>query len=63
MPHAFFDRLRERPAVLWVFIPLVALNIWFDFYHPGGLVLDVVIMLAFFVIYLKSQDGSGRGKA
>jgi hypothetical protein len=56
MPQDFFDRLREHPAVLWVFIPLVALNIWFDYYHPRGIVLDVIIVVALFV-------GYGRNKA
>jgi hypothetical protein len=51
MPHDFFERLRKHPAVLWVFIPLVALNIWFDYHHPFGIVLDVVIVLALFVYY------------
>jgi hypothetical protein len=51
MPHDFFERVRKHPAVLWVFIPLVALNIWFDYYHPFGIVLDVVIVLALFVYY------------
>ncbi len=37
-----FDRLREHPAVFWVLIRLVALNIWFDFYHSGGFVLDLI---------------------
>jgi hypothetical protein len=37
--------------VLWVFIPLVALNIWFDHYHPGGTVLDVIIVVVLFISY------------
>jgi hypothetical protein len=43
MPHDF-DRLREHPAVLWVFIPPVALSIWYRFrscfrqgWHPSAL--------------------------
>ena len=56
MARDFFEQLREHPAALWVFIPLVALNIWFDYYHPLGIVLDVIIVLALFA-------GSGRDKA
>jgi hypothetical protein len=48
MPQDFLGRLKEHPAALWVFIPLVALNIWFDYYHPLGIVLDVIIVLALF---------------
>jgi hypothetical protein len=58
MLHDFLDRLRKRPAMLWVFIPIVALNIWFDYYHPGGIVLDVIIVLALLIKY-----DSGRDKA
>jgi hypothetical protein len=58
MPHNFFDGLRKHPAALWVFIPLVALNVWFDYYDPGGIVLDIIIVLALFIGY-----GSGRDKA
>ena len=48
MPESFIDRLREHPSVLWVLIPLIALNIWFDYYHPGAIVLDIVILLVLF---------------
>jgi hypothetical protein len=48
MPKSFIDRLREHPSVLWVLIPLIALNIWYDYYHPGAIVLDIVILLVLF---------------
>jgi hypothetical protein len=56
MLHDFFDRLGKHPAMLWVFIPIVALNIWFDYYHPGGIVLDVIIVLALLIKYDSGQD-------
>ena len=58
MLHDFFDRLREHPAMLWVFIPIVALNIWFDYHHPGGIVLDVIIVLALLIKYDSGQDNA-----
>jgi hypothetical protein len=51
MQQDFFDRLGKHPAALWVFIPLVVLNIWFDYYHPLGIVLDVIILPVLFVRY------------
>jgi hypothetical protein len=56
MLHDFFDRLRKHPVMLWVFIPIVALNIWFDYYHPGGIVLDVIIVLALLIKYDSGPD-------
>jgi hypothetical protein len=52
MLQSISDRLREHPAALWVLVPLVALNIWLDYYHPGAIVLDIVIVL---VLVLRSQ--------
>ena len=43
--------------MLWVFIPIVALNIWFDYYHPGGIVLDVIIVLA---LLIKCDSGPDK---
>jgi hypothetical protein len=56
MLHDFFDRLRKHPAMLWVFIPIVALNIGFDYYHPRGIVLDVIIVLVLLIKYDSGQD-------
>jgi len=56
MLHDLFDRLRKHPAMLWVFIPIVALNIWLDYYHPGGIVLDVIIVLALLIKYDSGPD-------
>lgn len=56
MLHDLLNAIKEHPAVLWVFIPIVALNIWLDYYHPGGIVLDVIIVVALLV-------GCGRNKA
>ncbi len=53
MPESFFDRLREHPSVLWVLVPLVALNVWFDYYHPSAILLDIIIVLVLFFRYHK----------
>jgi len=43
--------------VRWVLVPLAALNTWFDYYHPGAILLDIIIVL---VLFFKSQRGSRR---
>ncbi len=60
MPHNYFDRLKKHAGALWVIIPLVALNIWYDYYHPRGIVLDVIILLALFIKFGLGEDGSGN---
>jgi hypothetical protein len=52
MRATIFDRLRPRSTVSWVFIlALIALNIWYDYYHPLGVIFDVI-----FVIILLTRD-------
>ncbi len=56
MPHGYFDRLRKHPDALWVIIIVVGLNIWFDYYHPRGIVLDVIIVLVLLIKYDSGPD-------
>jgi len=57
MPHEFLALLKKHRAALLVFIPLVALNVWFDYHHfPLGIVLDVIIVLALFLRYSSARD-------
>jgi hypothetical protein len=54
MGNTLFDGLRGRSPLFWAFILLVlSLNRWFDYYHPRGLVLDVIVVLVLFTKYLK----------
>ena len=47
MPYGSYERLRDIPAGLWFLgFVLVALNVWFDYYHPLGIFFDVVIVAA-----------------
>ncbi len=55
--NTFFRRLADVSAMKWVFgATLVALNIWYDFYHPGGIIIDAFILVSLFW-FLKSRDG------
>jgi hypothetical protein len=35
----------RRPWFWLILIPLLSLNLWFDYHHPLGILLDVAIVL------------------
>jgi hypothetical protein len=51
----FADLLRGRAWTFWVFvIILVALNIWFDCYHPLGFFVDIIVVFVVASRYFES---------
>ena len=49
----------HRPSrrSFWVFVVVLVLaNIWYDFYHPLGLIFDVVLVLSLLVIELRKPN-------
>ncbi len=39
-------RSRGVRIFLWVFVSIaVALNLWFDYYHPPGFLIDIIILI------------------
>jgi hypothetical protein len=53
----FFDRAFEkrRQPWLWLFyLTLIVLDIWWDYYHPLGLLIDVILLL----VLLRSHTNS-----
>lgn len=61
----FFDQVvrqvRGNPTSFSILLViLVALDVWWDYYHPGGFVLDVVLLFVLFKSYLKSRFRSER---
>ena len=49
------ERDRSSP-LLWVIIAaIVLLNFWFDYYHPLGVIIDVIVGLIFLGVYLKNS--------
>jgi len=58
MPNGVFDWLSKHRAALWVIVPVIALDIWFDYYHRGGIVLDVIILLALAIRYGSRREES-----
>jgi hypothetical protein len=55
MSESFVDRLRQNPKMLWALIPAIALNIWFDYYHPHGILIDIIIVLVLLFNHLHSR--------
>jgi|HubBroStandDraft_6_1064221.scaffolds.fasta_scaffold90848_2 hypothetical protein len=49
---SFFDRLKGRSPVFRAFLALLlALNFWFDYHHPRGIIFDVVILIVLAIAY------------
>ena len=45
---SFIEKLKTRPRSFWAFVLVIlGLNIWWDFYHPLGILLDVVLLTYF----------------
>jgi hypothetical protein len=50
------DRLARRSPAFWVIVVvLVALNVWYDYYHPLGIVFDVVGAVVLLIWYLNKS--------
>jgi hypothetical protein len=51
----------ERPTrvspVAWaIIVAVVLLNIWYDYHHPRGIILDIIIALIVVVRYLNKSE-------
>ena len=47
------ELLRPGSLSLWVIVALVlALNFWFDYYHPLGLIFDLLVGVVLLFRYL-----------
>jgi hypothetical protein len=50
------DRLGRRSPAFWVMVGvLVLLNIWYDYYHPLGIIFDVVVAVVLLIWYLNKS--------
>lgn len=50
------DRLARRSPAFWVIVVVVlALNIWYDYYHPLGIMFDVVLAVVLLIWYLNKS--------
>jgi hypothetical protein len=55
MPRDFLARIRNQPTLLLVVTSLLAINFWFDYYHPRGILVDVIVVVALIVGYLRDS--------
>jgi hypothetical protein len=52
----FLDRFRPRSHVSWVVaVVLILLNTWYDYYHPLGIIFDVVLAVVLLIWYLSKS--------
>ena len=52
---SLFDR-SERPWTFWTMVAiLIGLNGWFDYYHPLGLLFDIIIVIALVVVWARQS--------
>jgi hypothetical protein len=43
----------ERSWFLWIIVPVVA--IWFDYYHPQGVLFDIIFVIALVVAWSRHK--------
>jgi DNA-directed RNA polymerase subunit RPC12/RpoP len=56
METTFLDRLKPRSPVSWVILAvLIALNVWYDYHHPLGIMFDVVLAVGLLIWYLSKS--------
>ena len=53
MANAFHNRFEKQPALWWIVVVIVGLNLWVDYYHRGWLILDAIILIFVIVIIAK----------
>jgi len=57
--RSLFDSLREHSWSFWIIVVVaVVLNGWFDYYHPLGILFDIIIV----VIWLAKADIGFRSR-
>jgi hypothetical protein len=50
------DRLGRRSPLTWVIVGvLILLNVWYDYYHPLGIMFDVVLAVVLLIWYLNKS--------
>jgi hypothetical protein len=50
------DALRERPWSFWIIVvTAVVLNGWFDFYHPLGILFDIIFVIVWAATGFRSR--------
>jgi hypothetical protein len=54
---SLFDTPREHPWSFWtIVIVIVVLNGWYDYYHPRGILFDIVLIVIWAVSAHKSRN-------
>jgi len=49
-------RTRVSPAAWTIIVVVILLNIWYDYHHPRGIILDIIIALVLLVRYFSKSE-------
>jgi hypothetical protein len=53
------DRLGRRSPAFWLIVGvLILLNVWYDYYHPLGIIFDVILAVVLLIWYLNKSRPS-----
>ena len=56
------SRFDKSPAFWWIVVAvIVGLNLWYDYYHPGWLILDAIILIVVIVKWPRAPHSPGGG--
>ena len=55
MLRNILGRIGQQPTLLILVIPLLALDFLYDYYHPRGIVMDVVVAAVLLFGYLRDS--------
>ena len=58
MRDQYFNQPKRSPAFWVMVVLLIAVNVWFDYYHPIGIILDFIIGMVWF---LRSSSSTTTG--
>ena len=48
------DQLKRHSLSFWVIVgALIFVNLWYDYYHPLGIIIDIIIAVALLIGYLR----------
>jgi hypothetical protein len=60
-PNGLFSRVGDLSAMTWVLgVILLALNFWFDYYHPIGFIFDSILLVSLCIWLLKLRNAGNH---
>lgn len=58
--------LFDKPGRSWfdwcIFLVVLVLNGWFDYYHPLGILLDIIFVIVFVIVWVVKSDSASQNE-